>query len=197
MSSLLNSNSEMGIPPAHPRLWLAIVFLIAGTSCSFLWWVVGKQYQADHAPDARVTPVEEKPVEPSKAGSQRPPAAAPLPSAPQLATNESKAPWPPLRVTLRDGSVCMISLSVQYQILPENAPKVVADIGGSDKIRDFLKPVVENATLSTLSDKSLQQISRDMSSMSMQIREKVESRAESVGITVRAVYITALSPVSK
>jgi hypothetical protein len=194
---LLKTFYEAVGAPAHPRIWLAIVFLVSGASVSALWWAIGKQYEEEHsAPTIKVALHEAKPVEPRPSGGESPLSPAPPPVVPQLASNQSEPPWPPLRITLSDGSICTVSLSVQIQISKENAPKVVAELGSADKIRDFLRPVVEDAVLTTVSGKSFQQISKDMTSISGQIQKKVEPRAESVGITVRAVYITAFSRVS-
>jgi regulator of protease activity HflC (stomatin/prohibitin superfamily) len=190
---LLKTFYEAVGAPAHPRIWLITVFMLSGAIFTVLWWAIGKQYEADHAEDLKVT-AEERPAShpPTVNSFAPPPPASPTPQQ-AMNANQAEEPWPAVRITMSDRSVCTVSLSVQIRILPENAPKVVVALGSPDEIRPFLKPVVESAVVTTLSGKTFRQISKESASMSLLIQKKVEQHAEPVGITVLAVHITQLS----
>lgn len=103
--------------------------------------------------------------------------------------------WPAVRVKLMDGGRFDLDVSLQFQVLPESAPKVVTQIGNIDDVARFLRPIVEAAVVARTSAMTQPQLAASLSALSSDITHDVAPKAESIGVAVHGVHIVKLTQI--
>ncbi len=129
-----------------------------------------------------ITGIKPEPrTEPGAAGTAAPHRREAQPTPPVPGNPGERAPYKAMKVRLADESVVTVSFSLEVQVKPGDAPRLIANSGSRDQALKSILPLVEAAVLGELSKLTYPDLAQTTVEVAKRVKRSVHSAPKKSG----------------